>query len=138
MSNLKLYRIFAGGAAALASIFPLFVVGSHVARGFEGLDLLQTCMALPFAAAALVLGAFALNGGDPETRRRTAGAILGAIGVGVVAFAAGFLGPIVLTPEANQGPLLGIFFTGPAGFALGAALGWIVQLVRSRGRTATR
>jgi hypothetical protein len=41
-------------------------------------------------------------------------AILGSAG-----FAAGFLGPIVFVPEANQGPLVGIFISGPAGAALG-------------------
>jgi len=39
-----------------------------------------------------------------------------------VTFAAGFFGPILVTPEANQGPLLGIFISGPAGF--GAGLVW--------------
>ena len=38
----------------------------------------------------------------------TGAGILGGIG-----FAAGFFGPIILNPEANQGPLLGIFITGP-------------------------
>ncbi|HEY6859360.1 MAG TPA: hypothetical protein VI358_06200 [Pseudolabrys sp.] len=39
--------------------------------------------------------------------------------VGALAFAAGFISPIIITPEANQGPLLGIFITGPAGFVFG-------------------
>jgi hypothetical protein len=39
--------------------------------------------------------------------------------VGAVGFAGGFFGPILLTPEANQGPLLGIFITGPLGFIAG-------------------
>ena len=43
--------------------------------------------------------------------------------VGGVAFAAGFFGPILLAPDANQGPLLGIFITGPLGFAVGLAWG---------------
>lgn len=47
------------------------------------------------------------------------GAVLGAIG-----FAGGFFGPIIFNPQANQGPLLGIFITGPLGFLIGAALGW--------------
>src|SRR4051794_17221421 len=33
--------------------------------------------------------------------------------VGGLSFAAGFFGPIVLQPDNNQGPLLGIFYTGP-------------------------
>ena len=40
-------------------------------------------------------------------------------------FAGGFFGPILLTPGANQGPLLGIFITGPIGFAVGGILGAI-------------
>lgn len=47
----------------------------------------------------------------------------GACLLGAVGFAAGFFGPIALNPEANQGPLLGIFITGPGGAALGAILG---------------
>ncbi len=46
-----------------------------------------------------------------------------AVVVGAVAFAAGFFGPIVFAPDANQGPLLGIFITGPAGFVAGALYG---------------
>jgi hypothetical protein len=49
--------------------------------------------------------------------------LLHAVVVGFIAFAAGFFGPIILAPEANQGPLLGIFFTGPLGFVLGMGLG---------------
>jgi hypothetical protein len=39
--------------------------------------------------------------------------------VGGVSFVAGFAGPLLLS-NANQGPLLGIFVTGPLGFLLGA------------------
>jgi hypothetical protein len=53
-----------------------------------------------------------------------------------VAFLAGYFGPIVLTPDSNQGPLLGIFFTGPLGFVLGTFGGLAWGLVR-RPREAT-
>ena len=33
-----------------------------------------------------------------------------------------FVGPMLVMPEANQGPLLG-FLLGPLGFALGAIIG---------------
>jgi hypothetical protein len=46
-----------------------------------------------------------------------------ALMLGGIGFAAGFLGPMLLAPGANQGPLLGIFVTGPAGFVLGLAYG---------------
>src|SRR5947199_396451 len=35
--------------------------------------------------------------------------------VGTTTFLAGFVGPIYLTPQSDQGPLLGIFITGPLG-----------------------
>jgi hypothetical protein len=43
--------------------------------------------------------------------------------VGGVGFLIGFVGPVIVTPEANQGPLLGIFFTGPLGFLVGLLWG---------------
>jgi hypothetical protein len=47
----------------------------------------------------------------------------------------GFFGPIVLAPEANQGPLLGIFITGPLGFLLGFVLGYGYAALRERPET---
>ena len=45
--------------------------------------------------------------------------IIWALTLGVVGFASGFFGPVFLNPGANQGPLLGIFFTGPISFIAG-------------------
>jgi hypothetical protein len=42
----------------------------------------------------------------------------------------GFLGPMILAPEANQGPLLGIFITGPLGLVVGAIAGAIIAWYR--------
>ena len=52
--------------------------------------------------------------------------------IGGLAFAAGFFGPLIVTPEANQGPLLGIFITGPAGLALGVIWGLLRAARRKR------
>lgn len=46
-----------------------------------------------------------------------------AFGIGFISFAAGFFGPIIVAPDANQGPLLGIFITGPLGFVAGFVFG---------------
>jgi uncharacterized membrane protein YeaQ/YmgE (transglycosylase-associated protein family) len=46
-----------------------------------------------------------------------------AAALGGTGFLCGFVGPILLNPGANQGPLLGLFITGPGGAALGALLG---------------
>jgi hypothetical protein len=53
-------------------------------------------------------------------------------------FIAGFIGPIVHHPASNQGPLLGIFITGPLGLVIGALLGIIVPLVTSKPQTLTK
>jgi hypothetical protein len=42
---------------------------------------------------------------------------------GVIGFLGGFVGPILFAPDSNQGPLLGIFITGPGGVVLGAIAG---------------
>jgi hypothetical protein len=44
-------------------------------------------------------------------------------------FALGFFGPMILDPSSGNGPMLGIFITGPIGFALGLLWG----LWRNRG-----
>lgn len=60
---------------------------------------------------------------------------LGALVTGVAGFAAGFFGPIIFAPDANQGPLLGIFITGPLGVLVGAVGGGIYWLMH-RNRAA--
>ena len=62
-------------------------------------------------------------------------AFLGAGLVGAIGFAGGFFGPLIFTPEANQGPLLGICFTGPLGVVVGFVGGMIVGWIRNRNRT---
>jgi hypothetical protein len=42
--------------------------------------------------------------------------------IGMIAFLAGFVGPM-LFGGGNQGPLLGIFYTGPIGTAVGLVWG---------------
>jgi uncharacterized membrane protein YeaQ/YmgE (transglycosylase-associated protein family) len=49
--------------------------------------------------------------------------------VGVASFLAGFAAPIILDPKSPQGPLLGIFFTGPLGALAGAVVGTIIGLL---------
>ncbi|MDG4883772.1 hypothetical protein [Mesorhizobium sp. WSM4884] len=52
--------------------------------------------------------------------------------LGIVGFVGGFVGPVIFTPEANQGPLLGIFITGPLGFVLGLVVGSVLRLLPGR------
>jgi len=45
------------------------------------------------------------------------------LAIGGVSFAVGFVGPMVVAPGANQGPLLGILITGPLGLVVGFVVG---------------
>ncbi|HSE10991.1 MAG TPA: hypothetical protein VLB69_00025 [Rudaea sp.] len=58
--------------------------------------------------------------------------------LGIVGFLCGFIGPMVLAPEANQGPMLGIFITGPTGALLGALLGVAAGLARLSPQSQSR
>lgn len=58
-----------------------------------------------------------------------------AMTIGGIGFAVGFFGPIALNPDANQGPLVGIFISGPGGAFLGLLL-WIA--VRQVGLSVAR
>jgi hypothetical protein len=62
-----------------------------------------------------------------------------ALVLGAVGFAAGFFGPMVLSPESNLGPIIGILFSGPggavAGLILGAACG-VLPISETRRRQA--
>jgi hypothetical protein len=72
----------------------------------------------------LVLALLLNSGGFGERWRGTVRlALPRAFAVGGIGFVLGFFGPLLLTPDANQGPLLGIFITGPVGFLLGLLWG---------------
>ena len=58
-------------------------------------------------------------------------AVAGGLLCGAVGFVGGFFGPLVLAPEANQGPLLGIFITGPLGVLVGGVGGLTYGTFRS-------
>lgn len=49
-----------------------------------------------------------------------------ALVLGLTGLVCGFVGPMVFAPESNQGPMLGIFITGPAGALGGAIFGAVV------------
>jgi hypothetical protein len=58
--------------------------------------------------------------------------INGALVVGAIGFCGGFFGPMIFAPEANQGPMLGIFITGPLGVLAGAVGGFVYALTQRR------
>jgi hypothetical protein len=50
--------------------------------------------------------------------------------LGAAGFAAGFFGPLIFAPDANQGPLVGILISGPGGALLGGLLCALCTLLR--------
>lgn len=83
--------------------------------------------------AALAVGWFIWSSTKKGTAQGLATSIFsGAFILGGIGFFGGFFGPIIFSPESNQGPMLGLFITGPFGFLIGAFGGLIYWLVRAR------
>ena len=55
-------------------------------------------------------------------------ALRGGCLLGLIGFCAGFFGPMIFMPDANQGPMFGIFISGPGGFVLGLLGGAVAGL----------
>ena len=120
-------------ARIVASVFAYFVAN---ALGFWCLSLLATgggptflasIIAMPIGlAGAVAAWRLPVWSGRASLHRSILMSVLqGALIVGGIGFCAGFFGPMVFAPDANQGPLLGIFITGPLGALLGAIGGFV-------------
>jgi hypothetical protein len=81
--------------------------------------MIVTVLLLLACAVAFRYGAW------PSARRYMRQALRWGLVVGGVGFALGFFGPMIFAPDANQGPMLGIFITGPLGFLVGLVVGFI-------------
>ena len=131
-------KIAAGVAGALLGYFIGIFLGSELGamasfarHGYEGPQGPSELGRQIGMVAGLVGGGF-LEGflvGRPTVARWCLGM---AFAIGGVAFLAGIAGPILLTPDSPQGPLLGIFFTGPLGFVIGAVIGLCIGLAKTR------
>ena len=58
--------------------------------------------------------------------------------LGLTGFACGFFGPMLLSPQSNQGPMLGLFITGPGGLLAGAILGLVMAFSKPRAEVEHR
>lgn len=115
--------------AVFFSLYPLMLIVAYlVGRQINSFQLYGAAMSL-FVAFVLwgCLYQFRFDNSD----RRIALVYWCALIVGGIAFLGGFIGPIIFTPEANQGPLFGIFFTGPIGAVFGGILGLAYLAVSS-------
>jgi hypothetical protein len=122
-------RIIVVTIVALATYFLSYWLPVALIR-FNGYEVVAPIIAL---VCAMAVGWFVWKALDP----RSASGILStmflwAAVAGGIGFVGGFLGPMLFAPSANQGPLLGIFITGPLGFLLGGVTGFAYALHQKR------
>jgi hypothetical protein len=129
MRTRTILRLVAGcGTLVYLTPFALLTLFHQVQRGY---DPIETSFGLVVATFAILCWWFALRGNSIESLVHMKLVVVGGLILGVVGFAAGFFGPIIFSPKSNQGPLLGIFVTGPLGFVVGTVLCWLYVVVRS-------
>lgn len=74
----------------------------------------------------LLIWRFALKKRTGPTFGQYSGVMLAlTLGLGFLGFLLGFFGPIALEPGSAQGPLLGIFISGPLGALAGVFVSWV-------------
>lgn len=102
----------------------------------EGFDTLGNIFIIGSMTAAIMCWWVALFYQREQSRKKMSLAFRGGVIVGGISFLAGALGPIILTPQANQGPLVGIFITGPIGFVAGIIAGYIYSIFKASEKNA--
>ena len=116
--------------AAFGAFVALFFLATMLSI-FAGLgDEVSTAASLP---AALAAGWYAWRTTAGESVGVGVAMLGGALVVGGLGLAVGFLVPALLDPGANQGPLLGIFITGPLGVVAGAVGGYLLWVKNKKG-----
>jgi hypothetical protein len=116
------FRLLVTSVTGISALFFVLWVGGALLVSLHWPLWLSWVLSL---AAAVVAGRFVWTGTASVRAGVITSMVLGACVLGGAGFAVGFFGPILFMPEANQGPLLGIFITGPLGFVLGAIAGGI-------------
>jgi len=126
----RMSRLFAGTGALLFTFFALRILLRLL--GSPDMVFLRLIFLSTSGTAAVMCWWYALRGQKTESRAVMGSGCLSGLVVGGVAFIAGFVGPLLFMPGANQGPLFGILVTGPLGCVAGTAGGVIVAKLRRR------
>ena len=127
-----LFRLLVTAVSGISALYFVFWVGCVELPRLDAPLWLSTVLALAAAAGG---GRYVWTYTATVRAGLISSIILGALEVGGIGFAGGYFGPILFMPEANQGPLLGIFITGPLGFILGAVGGAVYWLTWGRRRS---
>jgi hypothetical protein len=127
-------------ARIVISVLAYFVAnqaGFWTLAALTGQAFVASAIAIPVGlAGAVAAWKMPAWNGRATLQPSAVGAVVnGALLVGAIGFCGGFFGPLVFAPDANQGPLLGIFITGPLGALLGAIGGFVYD--KSRRSPAT-
>jgi len=120
----RLVRLLVTMSSVITTLFCVNLVGGAILLSLR----LPTWPSLVSWPLAFVVGRYAWRHTASLQTGLISAVVLGALVTGAIGFAGGFFGPIIFTPGANQGPLLGIFITGPLGVVLGAVGGAIYWL----------
>ncbi len=101
----------------------LFFIGTILTIATELPDWISVALAL-FGAVLVAWYTWRLVSG--EKMGTGISVLCGALMLGGLGFIIGFLGPMILAKDTSQGPLVGIFITGPLGVFLGAIGGYFL------------
>ncbi len=110
-----LISLFAGFVVLffLTTVISIFTLNS---------DLVSALISLPFASFVAWSIWRSISGNEIGTWFYC---LSGALLIGAISFIIGFIGPMLIAAGGNQGPMLGLFITGPIGTIIGAIAGLI-------------
>lgn len=118
-------RLFQGAIGAVLTGFAAWLAWRNLSMSAQDGWMFWVPITLWLLTMGLLCWWSALSGDGVANRSSIRASWQAGWMVGGIGLAAGLVGPLVLQPEANLGPLLGVLMTGPLGFvvgALGAAL----------------
>lgn len=127
-------RALLAGLSAIAAYYFVYWMGAALFSAFLPVAPGMWVATLLAVLAAIAAGRFAWTRHTGTAPGLGQAMGRGALILGAIGFVGGFFGPMIFAPGANQGPLLGLFITGPGGVVLGAIGGAIWWFVKQNGR----